>query len=411
MEKEKLVIRNFGPIKSVELELGRFNVLIGEQGTGKSTVAKVLAVCRYFSYIVEIFPEYHFNIFKSGLTAWGLSDYIKDDTLIKYSCKHYSVSYESFTYVQQGLSIDDSVLDYEVQDFILHLVPISIEFNNLLAELAKIKPQESNNTKDAFEHSLKVLNWTIPTSFYLNDVKKVMDNPFYLPTERGLQSIFTIGKSSIQNLSDALYIQFTKLDRNVRMFGDGGTLIEPLNIEYENKNGQGFVKKREENQFYSLFNAASGYQSVIPIVLSIKYYWEFRKKKTFLIEEPELNLFPIAQNALMQYLVNACNSYGHSFLCTTHSPYVLASINNCIYAYNVGQSKKEEVNEVLAEKYWLNPDDVSAYRLLPDGTAKNIIDEELKEIIVEELNGVSKEINAVYDRILDIKFGVDEASE
>ena len=53
MEKERLVIMNFGPIKSVDLKLGKMTILIGEQATGKSTIAKVLSVCRYFSYIVN----------------------------------------------------------------------------------------------------------------------------------------------------------------------------------------------------------------------------------------------------------------------------------------------------------------------------------------------------------------------
>ena len=39
--EEKLIIRNFGPISGVELNLRRVNVLIGDPGTGKSTVAKV----------------------------------------------------------------------------------------------------------------------------------------------------------------------------------------------------------------------------------------------------------------------------------------------------------------------------------------------------------------------------------
>ena len=51
--KEKLIIQNFGPIKHIELDLGIVNVLIGEQATGKSTVAKLLAVCRYFSFIID----------------------------------------------------------------------------------------------------------------------------------------------------------------------------------------------------------------------------------------------------------------------------------------------------------------------------------------------------------------------
>ncbi|HEX8677413.1 MAG TPA: AAA family ATPase, partial [Segetibacter sp.] len=50
--KEKLVIKNFGPIENVELELRRFNVLIGENSTGKSTVAKVLV--SIYSYLESI---------------------------------------------------------------------------------------------------------------------------------------------------------------------------------------------------------------------------------------------------------------------------------------------------------------------------------------------------------------------
>ncbi len=42
--EETLIIKNFGPIESVELKLKRFTILIGEQATGKSTVAKVLIV-------------------------------------------------------------------------------------------------------------------------------------------------------------------------------------------------------------------------------------------------------------------------------------------------------------------------------------------------------------------------------
>ena len=47
---EKLIIRNFGPITNVELDLRRVNVLIGESGTGKSTVAKLLWVLKNTAY-------------------------------------------------------------------------------------------------------------------------------------------------------------------------------------------------------------------------------------------------------------------------------------------------------------------------------------------------------------------------
>ena len=91
MKKEKLTIKNFGPIKSIDLDLGRITILIGEQASGKSTVAKVLAMCRFFSYIVnyqiDIKNQDQFNSndqFLSGLRKWGIEGYLKEDSKIIY---------------------------------------------------------------------------------------------------------------------------------------------------------------------------------------------------------------------------------------------------------------------------------------------------------------------------------------
>ena len=40
-----LIIRNIGPVKEAEIELKRFNFIIGPQSSGKSTVAKILSTC------------------------------------------------------------------------------------------------------------------------------------------------------------------------------------------------------------------------------------------------------------------------------------------------------------------------------------------------------------------------------
>ena len=318
--KEKLVIRNFGPIKSVELELSRFNVFIGEQGTGKSTVAKLLAVCRYFSYIAMddafIAGQTKFSL---GLASWGLSDAVHIDSFISYECANYSLT---VTHTEQRIksSFINNKGEYEDQiifSFVPTCKPKSNHFINLLEEYQKIISQPRNRP-------VNPTNRILPTSFFLNDVAAVMDNPFYIPTERGLQSIFSLGRSSIENISDSLYNQFARIDYVVRLFKDE-TLIEPLGIVYKNVDGRGYIKKVNEDNFYSLYNAASGYQSTIPVVLLMEYYISIRKKaKTFIIEEPELNLFPSAQKELMQYLVDKTMNYGNTMLLTTHSPYVLA---------------------------------------------------------------------------------------
>jgi predicted ATPase len=39
---EKIIIKNFGPIEDAEIEIRKVLVLIGEQASGKSTIAKLV---------------------------------------------------------------------------------------------------------------------------------------------------------------------------------------------------------------------------------------------------------------------------------------------------------------------------------------------------------------------------------
>lgn len=41
---KKLLIRNFGPVREVEIELKRVNLIIGPQSSGKSIVLKIALV-------------------------------------------------------------------------------------------------------------------------------------------------------------------------------------------------------------------------------------------------------------------------------------------------------------------------------------------------------------------------------
>ncbi|MBK8562198.1 MAG: AAA family ATPase [Saprospiraceae bacterium] len=39
---QKLIVRNFGPIRELDLDIKDLSLFIGEQATGKSTVAKLI---------------------------------------------------------------------------------------------------------------------------------------------------------------------------------------------------------------------------------------------------------------------------------------------------------------------------------------------------------------------------------
>ncbi len=399
--KEKLVIKNFGPITNVELELGRFNVLIGEQATGKTMIGKILCCCRYFSYIALDDQPFFAgqSKFSIGLTQWGLKESIKENSYIFYECSDYSLT------VSQKTFIDARDNNSKILNLTATLIPISKDFSNLLLELKKIQSTQSD------DNNPDPTNRVIPTSFFLNDVAPVMNNPLFIPTERGLQSIFSLGKDSISNIDDSLFNQFAKADQIQRHFKTE-TIIEPLGIEYKNENGYGSFRKSGDSVWYKMGSAPSGYKTTIPIVLALKYYSEEEKRKSLVIDEPEISLFPSAQNNLVKFIANEFNKHNGFFFITTHSPYILTSLNNLIYAYQVGQKNKDKVNEIIEEKYWINPKDISAYILKFDAETNGVVQESLLDkeglIKAEKIDSVSAALNTDFSAIMDIELNIQK---
>lgn len=389
----------------MNLDLGKIIILIGEQASGKSTVAKVLCICRYFSYLVQdstniVNGKSEFS--RTALAEWGLEEYEKPTTYISYENADYSVvidqhqiSGSSFV-ISPDSEAKSTAEAFELEALAPTLTPKSERFKNLLKTLKELKPKESKFSISA--------NWSIPHSFLTTDVKNVMNNPFYFPTERGLQSIFSLGKSSIQNLADSLYNQFALLDRISSDF-KSETEIEPLNIHYKNVDGKGYVKKKEVGIYHSLSNGASGHKSAIPIVLAVKHYSTISRKRTFIVEEPEQNLFPVAQKKLVDFLTGAVIQDGHQMLLTTHSPYILSAIENLMYAHKMGTLEDgkyaDRVEKIISRKYWIDQKDVSVYTL-GDGVAKDIVLRDEPLVDKAYIDSVSEQIIDEFDRILEI---------
>ena len=122
-----------------------------------------------------------------------------------------------------------------------------------------------------------------------------------------------------------------------------------------------------------------------------------------------MNSFPNVQNETVKKIIEA-NYFqtSNKTLLTTHSPYILTSLNNLMYAYSIGQEHPEKVSEIIEEKYWLNPDEVSAYMLVYDEKeggciAKNIIDAETKLIDSVQIDGVSDTLSDEFNQIMAIE--------
>ena len=151
---------------------------------------------------------------------------------------------------------------------------------------------------------------------------------------------------------------------------------------YEREGGQDWL--RMEHGRIELSRASSGQQEALPLLLSILYFP--RVGRTLIIEEPEAHLFPQAQVEVLDFMVRRLRGRGGNIMFTTHSPYLLSSLNNHLLAYEKG------------EKNGISRDKVKAYAIV-NGNSKSLVDKELGLISAEYIDSVPERISDRFDEL------------
>lgn len=336
---EYLRIQNFGPIVDIELDnIAPFTILIGESGSGKSTVMKVLSMFRWI-YKRVVLRSYvrQANIKKTGLgiqmktilKTSQLNEYLKDDSEIIYRRGNYTISYTNGKLNAQA--------DIPAND-------LSLEKICYISDKRSVIP-------DFLENQIEKKN----ANYYLQDT---LDN-------------FLLASGSIKQLPlDYLNVE--------------------LKIEKSSKGEKYMIKGTNDNTCsLELRNSSSGTQTVTPLSLIVEYYatkfdsqksmneslfkylqdndkldvfsttkniGEISSKNVHLfIEEPELSLYPDSQSQLIDFLIERCfmteHPYNMTLMMATHSPYIVNYINVLI-------RRSED-----SGRTFLRPEDVNVYEI------------------------------------------------
>lgn len=88
---------------------------------------------------------------------------------------------------------------------------------------------------------------------------------------------------------------------------------------------------------------------------------------------------------------------------TTHSPYIMTSINNLIQAQHVideDGNAKARLSEILSTTSYMSYDDINAWAFA-NGKLISIKDDELRLISAESLDAVSDSISSDFELLLD----------
>jgi predicted ATPase len=419
-----LKIKDFSAISEATISLGRFTVIIGPQASGKSVICKL----NYFFYeLLEDQNRYiaegrSFDYFKDGIkekfaqwfpiSAWGK--------------KRFTISFEAGDYsIRLVRTESKKVLSSNFRLF------ISDAFINLYTDAlqkfqARKKGSDLNEYEFEFEYQVhRYLTSLLPKLLG----KEYISNQVFIPAGR---SFFTnIGKAVAAfeqgNVLDPLTVKFGRLytsyKQNQRFFlrtkSDSATkLNESLasilgGKHVDDGNNKEYVLLSDGRKI-PLSALSSGQQELLPLLAILPYLMEKdtspnRKVKNLVyIEEPEAHLFPMAQSALIEILAKIVKLSGNTIdmIVTTHSPYVLAKLNNLIKAGQISRqsqgSKKDQLSKIIDEDGWLAKGFVEAYSI-NEGILERIIDDD-GLISADYLDSVSIEIGEQFSSLLDIEF-------
>jgi hypothetical protein len=239
-----------------------------------------------------------------------------------------------------------------------------------------------------------------------NDFEKT--HPIYIPTERILisslsASLWDFLRSGI-SLPDNITAFGSYFERatkgNVAMhFGD---IVNNPSLVYKYENGLNKIRLGG-GQFIKLHESASGIQSLIPLLVVVEHYvtdYISNAGRSFIIEEPELNLFPPAQRNLLRLLIKLCIGRKYKLIITTHSPYLLTTINNLLMApQSASKTSVEEIDRIIPRSQWIQADSIDAI-YIDAGEVKSILDKSTGLISESEIDLASEDILEEFEELM-----------
>lgn len=392
--KESIEIRNFGPIKDVSLwNLKKVNVFIGESGSGKSTVMKVLAMMRWIykmicvrSYLkVSGISNTPFRLrLDAILSKNGLKPFLRNDTVILYSNGDFDIQIRNgkILFPQKIVSPDELTIqkvayisDKRVLVPDLAVGNVALRHNMFYLDETFLNFQKAIDTIGASDMDYLGVKMNVRKS---SGSKRVYISG--ASSEAGYDNLpLTSASSGIQS-SVALHFI-------MQYFADHYDIVDALNST--------IVKYLAESDNLSKFKATTD-------------IGRFPNKRISIhVEEPELSLFPTNQWGLMKYLVRLCQNSRNAEIdmtLATHSPYILTALNVMTFAYRANAKNSVATSALIEDIPLLNPEDVGAWSVA-EGYADSIIDAELEMIDGTALDTASDIYETLLGKLSDIIYG------
>jgi AAA15 family ATPase/GTPase len=433
-DMHKLEVKNFGPISHCEIELNDLTILIGPQASGKSTISKLFF---FFLNVRDEFVNFVLDQAEdtdSKITAGAFAKIIRSRFIEfwgpapLHSNVYLKFSYTKHTYIEIKLdSAKHKFIDPTFSQSIL--LALRIAYNEFLAD--------SHNESSTSSHLFGSAQSISRERTRGGQVEKLIEKANDLFSFKQQLLFIPAGRSLLSTLSDQLqYIHPHQLDYPMRVFIErinktksffGKSIPDLIKERQLLGNGdvwfsatrrvEAIIKRILKGEFihdkdggklyvnkttYSKISfASSGQQESIWILLSLFLVVLEKIDALMFIEEPEAHLFPTAQKDMVELLAFLSNSMRTKFVITTHSPYILAALNNHIYAATLGSKYPDEVSKVITKPHWVSFDRVCGY-FISQGVMEDLRDESLAMLKPELIDTASGLVNEEYEQLFNI---------
>ena len=431
-------------VQPCEIEFDRFLLLIGEQASGKSTIAKLI-------YFFQSLPDAIYDIVienkKSNIKnnsidemaatlffkAFGSLRNLNSKLLIGYD-------YGTFTIVIGRLVEDNQEgLRINLQEKLALIISVITNYNEPKRDdLTKLMKDEIDLRKEFLTALYQIFNKNTSINNYLiagrNNVvaySEYFEKIIELENEKAIEE-----KVKGQDLFDKtrtgnerLLLEFVNWSSNIRKYfqNNGGT-FNTVKSDLENKSALNTFEKIakkilkgdyrydsngeylsiNEKERIQMKDASSGQQESLRILqgffLSIGLK---NRREFFVVEEPEAHLYPLAQKELINAFALFLNTIKEGrLIITTHSPYILACVNILLFANYVANELPEagkEVLESVQKEFWLDSKMFSAYSLgHGEVYCTNIKDSETGLIDQNYLDAISEQLGTQYNHLYNL---------
>lgn len=437
MVMNRINISNFGPIRNADIDLDKnFQVLIGAQASGKSTICKVVYFCQKIrDYTLDFlmdssqFTENHkneyFNNYLKFLTKQFMGCFGKTTHMQKFHI-NYCFCDKQITILLNPDGYVRFIFDKKLKNEIYGLIDNASDMfvNDLyrdrlesiidsITALGVMKRQLREALFDIFDSTADIIYIPAGRSL-LASMSEQLQEFSISDMDLTMQEFINLIRSTKSRFGSKIpeivknYTKTVKGQINNTSLDQGYELIKKIFKADYTSEYDGEKIYYDENHWVKLMYGSSGQQEALWILM-LSFITILENRKSFIvIEEPEAHLFPIAQKDMIHLISLMVNSTNSQVIITTHSPYILTSLNILLYSEKIENHIKTNGKVVIPKNIRLAYNGFSAYKVEGNNDANtldSLVDEESHMIRTDYIDEVSCITNSELDRLLNMEMG------